>query len=411
MQLDAGRAAVTGAIAPLNDFNLWVRDSFLVIVLLVLGAILLTRLAGWVRDKIMAHIDARATETDELVRSEGAKHRQVVAQVVTWSALAVIYVVTAVRIVQELGVPLAGLVAPAALLSAALGFGLQRFVQDIGAGFFITGERQYGFGDVVTIATAGVTQPVTGTVEDVTLRVTRLRTVSGEVITTPNGQIIQVTNLSRDWARAVIDVPVPAAVDVSHVTDILRQVGEEAYSDDRLRKMMLDPPTVMSTRSRCAWWRGRSRAFSSRSAASSGRGSPRPSAVKASSSPPSSTPAAPPGAPHELQGQAPPHVDPGADRAVHRRVCPLPVGARTPGHGIARAGPQPNGDAPARTNANPHPHAAAYEPFAHAVADQPVTVPDAVRAGRLAVDGIAASERAGISRAVGDVGPAVRPAG
>ena len=236
---------MTGAIAPLDDFNLWVRDNLLVIVLLVLGAILLTRLAAWTRDKIMARIEARATETDELVRSEGAKHRQVVAQVVTWSVLAVIYVVTAVRIVQELGVPLAGLVAPAALLSAALGFGLQRFVQDIGAGFFITGERQYGFGDVVTIATAGVGQPVTGTVEDVTLRVTRLRTVSGEVITTPNGNIIQVTNLSRDWARAVIDVPVPAYVDVSRVTDILRRVGEEAYGDDRLRKMMLDPPTVM----------------------------------------------------------------------------------------------------------------------------------------------------------------------
>jgi len=236
---------VTGAIAPLDDFNLWVRNNLPVIVLLVLGAILLTRLAAWTRDKIMARIEARATETDELVRSEGAKHRQVVAQVVTWSVLAVIYVVTAVRIVQELGVPLAGLVAPAALLSAALGFGLQRFVQDIGAGFFITGERQYGFGDVVTIATAGVGQPVTGTVEDVTLRVTRLRTVSGEVITTPNGNIIQVTNLSRDWARAVIDVPVPAYVDVSRVTDILRRVGEEAYGDDRLRKMMLDPPTVM----------------------------------------------------------------------------------------------------------------------------------------------------------------------
>ena len=212
---------MTGAIAPLTDasrwlptdVSQWLRGDLLVIVLLVLGAILLTRLAGWLRDKIMAHIDARAIEPDELVRSEGAKHRQVVAQVVTWSALAVIYVVTAVLIVKRLGVPLAGLVAPAALLSAALGFGLQRFVQDIGAGFFITGERQYGFGDVVTIAAAGVTQPVTGTVEDVTLRVTRLRTVSGEVITTPNGQIIQVTNLSRDWARAVIDVPVPASVE------------------------------------------------------------------------------------------------------------------------------------------------------------------------------------------------------
>ncbi len=236
---------MTGAITPLTDVSRWARGDLLVIVLLVLGAILLTRLAGWVRDKIMAHIDARAIEPDELVRSEAAKHRQVVAQVVTWSVLAVIYVVTTVLIVQLLGVPTAGLVAPAALLSAALGFGLQRFVQDIAAGFFITGERQYGFGDVVTIATVGVIEPVTGTVEDVTLRVTRLRTVSGEVITTPNGQVVQVTNLSRDWARAVIDVPVPSTVDVSHVTDILRRVGEEAYGDDRLRKMMLDPPTVM----------------------------------------------------------------------------------------------------------------------------------------------------------------------
>ena len=236
---------MTGAIAPLNDLSGWVRGDLLVIVLLVLGAILLTRLAEWARGRIMKHIDAHASESDELVRSEAAKHRHVVAQVVTWSVLAVIYVVTAVLVIQHLGVPLAGLVAPAALLSAALGFGLQRFVQDIGAGLFITGERQYGFGDVVRIAVAGVTQPVTGTVEDVTLRVTRIRSVSGEVITTPNGQIVQVTNLSRDWARAVIDVPVPSYVDVSHVTDILHRVGEEAYHDERLRKMMLDPPTVM----------------------------------------------------------------------------------------------------------------------------------------------------------------------
>jgi moderate conductance mechanosensitive channel len=236
---------LTGAIAPLNDLSNWARGNGLVIVLLVLGAILLTRFAQWARDRFLAHIDARAIEADELVRSEAAKHRHVVAQVVTWTALAVIYVIAALLIVQNLGVPLAGLVAPAALISAALGFGLQRFVQDIGAGLFITGERQYGFGDVVQIAVGGGIPPVTGTVEDVTLRVTRLRTLSGEVITTSNGQIIQVTNLSRDWARAVLDVPVPSAVDVSHVTDILKRVGEEAYDDERLRKMMLDPPTVM----------------------------------------------------------------------------------------------------------------------------------------------------------------------
>jgi moderate conductance mechanosensitive channel len=223
----------------------WARGSLLEIILLILGAILLTRFAQWLSGKITNRIDAHAHESDELVRSEAAKHRHLLTQVITWTALAVIYMVTAVLIVEKMGVPLAGLVAPAALLSAAIGFGLQGFVQDIGAGFFITGERQYGFGDVVRIRSAGSAETVQGTVEDVTLRVTRIRSVSGEVITTPNGQITQVTNMSRDWARAVIDVPVQAAVEVSRVTQILRQVGEDAYRDEELRKMMLDPPTVM----------------------------------------------------------------------------------------------------------------------------------------------------------------------
>jgi moderate conductance mechanosensitive channel len=233
------------AIAPLSDFRVWASDNLLVIVLLILGAILLTRLANWTRGQFMERFDALASDSDELVRSEAAKHRHVVAQVLTWSILAVIYTVTAVLVVQLLGVPLAGLVAPAALISAALGFGLQRFVQDIGAGLFITGERQYGFGDVVRISIAGASEPAVGTVEEVTLRVTRIRSVSGEVIITPNGQIIQVTNLSRDWARAVIDVPVPSSVDVGHATEVLQRVGKEAHAEERLRKMMLDEPTVM----------------------------------------------------------------------------------------------------------------------------------------------------------------------
>ena len=107
------RLPVTGAIAPLDDLNRWARGDLLEIMLLVLGAILLTRLAEWARDRIVAHIDARAREADELVRSEAAKHRHVVAQVVTWAFLALVYVVTAVLVVQRLGVPLAGLVAPA----------------------------------------------------------------------------------------------------------------------------------------------------------------------------------------------------------------------------------------------------------------------------------------------------------
>jgi small conductance mechanosensitive channel len=131
----------------------------------------------------------------------------------------------------------------------ALGFGAQRIVQDILAGFFIITERQYGFGDLVRLAVPSVAKAALGTVEDVTLRVTTVRTADGEVVITPNGQIGQVTNLSRGWARAVLDVPVPASVDVNQVSELLRQIGEEAYADPELSPLLLDPPAVMGVQS------------------------------------------------------------------------------------------------------------------------------------------------------------------
>ena len=160
-----------------------------------------------------------------------------------------VYCVTAVLIVQRLGVPITSLVAPAAVAGVALGFGAQRLVQDLLAGFFIITERQYGYGDVISISIPGIPAGVIGTVEDVTLRVTTVRTQDGEVVITPNGLIVQLTNLSRGWARAVVDVPVPVSVDVNRVSDILRRVGDQAFADEGLHPLLLDPPTVMGVQS------------------------------------------------------------------------------------------------------------------------------------------------------------------
>jgi small conductance mechanosensitive channel len=142
-------------------------------------------------------------------------------------------------------VPLASLVAPAAVIGVALGFGAQTVVQDFLAGFLIVAERQYGYGDIVRINTSSASAMVTGTVEEVTLRITRLRTINGEVVFVPNGQILMSTNLSRDWARAVIDVPLPASADFSAVSTVLREVGKAAFADETLRPLLLDEPSVM----------------------------------------------------------------------------------------------------------------------------------------------------------------------
>ncbi|MBF6215112.1 mechanosensitive ion channel family protein [Nocardia puris] len=223
----------------------WLRSNGLEIVLLVLGAVLFSRFATFVRDRVTSKIDAGFRSSDALVRTEAAKHRHALAQVITWVVLTIVYVLVGMEVLQRLGFQVTGLVAPAAVLGAALGFGAQRIVQDILAGFFLITERQYGFGDVVRISVTGSAEIAEGTVEDVTLRITTLRNADGEVITVPNGQIVKVSNLSKDWARAAIDVPVAATADITKVNEILHKVGAEAYRDRKLEPLLLDEPTVM----------------------------------------------------------------------------------------------------------------------------------------------------------------------
>jgi len=237
------------AVTSLSDVSRWIRSNGLEVVLLVSGSVLLSRFATWLGATITRRIDAESGAPDALVRSEAAKHRHAVTQVVLWAVLVLIYFITGVRVLQLLGVPLTSLVAPATVAGVAVGFGAQRVVQDVLAGFLIVTERQYGFGDVIKISAIGTTAGVSGTVEDVTLRVTRLRTVNGEVVIVPNGQIQQVTNLSRDWARSVVDVPVPSSADLTQVSDVLRTVCREAFADEKLRPLLLDPPSVMGLES------------------------------------------------------------------------------------------------------------------------------------------------------------------
>ncbi|MCW2675484.1 MAG: putative small-conductance mechanosensitive channel, partial [Modestobacter sp.] len=237
------------ALPPVDQLVPWLRGRGLGAVLIILGAVLLARFASWLGDKITTRIDARATGSDALVRSEAAKHRHSLTQVLTWVAVVLIYTSAVYLLLGWIGIPVTGLIAPATVLGVGLGFGAQRIVGDVLAGFFLITERQYGFGDVVSIQVVGGGDPATGTVEDVTLRITRMRSANGEVITVPNGQIVKVVNLSRDWARAVIDVPVPAGTDVNRVNDVLRAVGQQAFEDPKLHPLLLDPPSVMGVES------------------------------------------------------------------------------------------------------------------------------------------------------------------
>ena len=228
-----------------GDIGEWILTRGLRTALLVIGALLAARFITWAARRITRRIDAEYQESDQLVRSESAKHRQAVASVISWVSIAILFVVVAVEITDILAIPVGSLVAPAAVLGAALGFGAQRIVQDLLSGFFIITEKQYGFGDLVQLSLPAVTDDAMGTVEDVTLRVTKLRSSEGEVYTIPNGQIVKALNLSKDWARAVVDIPVPRTADLKEVNEVLHGVAEKAMEDESLRALLLDPPSLM----------------------------------------------------------------------------------------------------------------------------------------------------------------------
>lgn len=131
------------ALRSLTDVSVWLRGNGLEIVLFVTGAVLLTRCATWLSSRLTARIDRLAGEQDAVLRSEAAKHKHAVTQVVTWTLLVLVYCLTGVLVAERLGLPLSGFVAPTTVVGVALGFGAQRIVQDVLAGFFMVAERQY----------------------------------------------------------------------------------------------------------------------------------------------------------------------------------------------------------------------------------------------------------------------------
>ena len=103
-------------------------------------------------------VTAHSTTGDALVMAENAKYLRAMLQVVRWTLISLIALIVAVRVLTMLGVPVAGLVGPGALLGAALGFGAQRIVQDLMAGFFVVTEKQYGYGDLVCLVPPSAVQ-------------------------------------------------------------------------------------------------------------------------------------------------------------------------------------------------------------------------------------------------------------
>jgi len=150
----------------------------------------------------------------------------------------VIYGIAALTIMAEVGVPLGPLLASAGVGGVALGFGAQSLVKDFLSGIFMIIEDQYGVGDVID------TGDMMGTVEEVSLRVTRVRDFEGVVWYLRNGEILRIGNRSQGWSTAMIDIPIAYDQPVDTAISALEQVAEEMDAAPEWHKLLLEPPAV-----------------------------------------------------------------------------------------------------------------------------------------------------------------------
>jgi small conductance mechanosensitive channel len=155
----------------------------------------------------------------------------------------VVFTVIALMFISELGYDIAPLIASAGIIGVALGFGSQALVKDFLSGIFMIFEDQYGVGDVVDLGEAS------GTVEAVSLRVTRLRDVNGTVWYVRNGEILRVGNMSQNWARTVLDVTVGYTEDLNHVRRVLEEVAHDLWDDEDFRGLIIEEPEVWGVES------------------------------------------------------------------------------------------------------------------------------------------------------------------
>jgi small conductance mechanosensitive channel len=172
-------------------------------------------------------------------RSERLKQRAGALGAVLRSVASItIYTVAIIMVLGEFDISLGPLLAGAGIAGVALGFGAQSLVRDFLSGIFILVEDQYGVGDIVDLGEA------TGTVEEVTLRVTRVRDVQGTLWHVPNGEIRRVGNQSQLWARVILDVEVAFDTDLSEATAVVKAVADALWREGSEGAPILEEPEI-----------------------------------------------------------------------------------------------------------------------------------------------------------------------
>ncbi len=233
MQLSLVRDIVAGTFETerLAEGTSTVVSSLIRIGVIVLVSALVMRVVSRLIDSLF-----KSREDEQHVLIRDSRRLMTLRTVIRSFVKYLVYFVGGIMVLGELGVNTSGLIAGAGVAGVALGFGAQNLVRDVLTGFFILFEDQFAVGDYVAIS------GVSGVVEEIGLRVTKVRDFAGELHVVPNGSINLVTNFRGRAMRVMFDVPIPYSTDAEFVIGIL----QDAF--DRHRESIpeiVDGPTVL----------------------------------------------------------------------------------------------------------------------------------------------------------------------
>ena len=207
-----------------------VASGVLIVILTLLGLIAV----HFVSRRILAW-------SQSLKRIREARRQQFVTliAVIQWILVILLVVSAILMLLGTFGIDITPLLASVGVAGLAISLGAQSLIKDLIGGVLIIVENQFAVGDSITVGA------VSGEVERITLRITQIRALNGDLHTVPNGDLRVLANQTRGWSRAVVEVAVAYEEDLAHALDVLRASAEAFAQDPAFGASLLEPPVIL----------------------------------------------------------------------------------------------------------------------------------------------------------------------
>ncbi len=207
--------------------------------LLAAAVIIAVAIAGLVVTQVVRRRVLRAIRSQEGLQNERRQQVVTLIEIVAWGASVLIAAMAVLMLLSRFDIDIVPMLASAGVAGLAVGLGAQTLIKDLIGGFFILVENQYAVGDTIKVGA------LSGQVERLTLRATSLRDNNGQLHIIPNGEARIVSNLTKEWSRAIVDVGVAYEEDLDRVLRVLAETATALAQDPAWGPQLLETPQVL----------------------------------------------------------------------------------------------------------------------------------------------------------------------